>query len=86
MFKSENNYYKIRQVKHFLRELQENIFLEIFNDSDFIQILVLDNQSIIEMNRLTGISRVILFKQPRSNYLVARTVLLEDLFHYKYPF
>ena len=86
MFKSDNNYYKIRQVKQFLRQLQENIFLEIFNDSDFIQILALENQSIIEMDRLTGIPRVTLFKQPRSNYLVARIVLLEDLFHYRYPF
>ncbi len=86
MFKSDNNYYKISQVKQFLRQLQENIFLEIFNDSDFIQILALDNQSIIEMDRLTGIPRVTLFKQPRSNYLVARIVLLEDLFHYGYPF
>ena len=38
------------------------------------------------MDRLTGIPRVTLFKQPRSNYLVARIVLLDDLFHYKYPF
>jgi len=86
MFKSDNNYYKIGQVKQFLRQLQENIFLEIFNDSDFIQILALENQSIIEMDRLTGIPRVSLFKQTRSNYLVARIVLLEDLFHYRYPF
>lgn len=86
MFKSDNNYYKIGQVKQFLRQLQENIFLEIFNDSDFIQILALENQSIIEMDRLTGIPRVTLFKQTRSNYLVARIVLLEDLFHYRYPF
>ena len=86
MFKSDNNYYKIRQVKQFLRQLQENIFLEIFNDSDFIQILALENQSIIEMDRLTGIPRITLFKQPRSNYLVARIVLLEDLFNYRYPF
>ena len=38
------------------------------------------------MDRLTGIPRVTLFKQPRSNYLVARIVLLKDLFHYGYPF
>ena len=86
MFKSDNNYYKIRQVKQFLRQLQENIFLEVFNDSDFIQILALENQSIIEMDKLTSIPRVTLFKQQRSNYLVARIVLLEDLFHYSYPF
>lgn len=73
-------------VKEFLRQLQENIFLEIFDDSDFIQTLALENLPIIEMDSLTGIPRVTLFKQPRSNYLVPRIVLLEDLFHYKYPF
>jgi hypothetical protein len=70
MFKSENDQYKIRQVKQFLLQLQENIFLEIFNDSDFIRILALENQSKIEIDRLTGIARVTLFKQPRSNYSV----------------
>jgi len=86
MFKSDNNYYKISQVKKFLRQLQENIFLEIFNDSDFVQILALNNQSVIQMDRLTGIPRVTLFKQPRSKYLLARVVMMDDLFYYLYPF
>ena len=38
------------------------------------------------MDRLTGIPRVTLFKETRSNYLVARIVLLEDLVHYRSPF
>ena len=38
------------------------------------------------MDRLTSILRVTFFEQPKSNYLVARLVLLEDLFHYKYFF
>ena len=40
----------------------------------------------MEMDRLTGIARVTLFKQSRYNYLVARIILLEDLFHYRYCF
>ena len=35
---------------------------------------------------MTGIPRVTLFKQPRFNYLVAKIVLLDDLFHYRYSF
>lgn len=38
------------------------------------------------MYRLIGIRLVTLLKQPRSNYLVARIVLLEDLFHSRSPF
>jgi hypothetical protein len=38
------------------------------------------------MDKLTGIPRITFFKQPRSNYLVARIVLLEELFHYPYSF
>lgn len=41
MFKSNNNYYKITQVKQFLQQLQENIFLKIFDYSDLTQILTL---------------------------------------------
>ena len=57
MFKSDNNYYKISPVKQFLLQLQENIFLEISNNSALIQIIALENQLIIEMDRLTGIPR-----------------------------
>lgn len=38
------------------------------------------------MDRLAGIYRVTVFKQPGSNYLLARVVLIDDLFHYQYPF
>jgi hypothetical protein len=86
MFKSDNNFYKVSQVKGFLRQLQQNIFLEIFNDSDFIQTLAFQHESIVEMDSLTGIPRVTLFKQPGSKYLLARVVLMDNLFHYQYPF
>ena len=86
IFKSANNFYKIDQVKKFLRQLQQNIFVEIFNDSDSMKILTFEHQSIVEMDRLTGIHRVTVFKQPGSKYLLARVVLMDDLFHYQYPF
>ncbi len=69
-----------------LQQLQQNIFVEIFNDSDSMQILTFQHQTIIEMDQLAGIHRVTVFKQPGSNYLLARVVLMDDLFHYQYPF
>jgi hypothetical protein len=51
-----------------------------------MQILTFQHQTIIEMDRLAGIHRVTVFKQPGSNYLLARVVLMDDLFHYQYPF
>ena len=39
IFKSTNNFYKTNQVKKFLQQLQRNIFIEVFNDSDFMKIL-----------------------------------------------
>lgn len=84
--KSNNNFYKTNQVKEFLRQLQQNIVVEIFNDSDSIQILTFQHQTIIETDQLAGINRVTIFKQPGSNYLLARVVLMDALFHYQYPF
>ena len=51
-----------------------------------MQILTFQHQTIIEMDQLTGIHCVTVFKQPGSNYLLARVVLMNDLFHYQYPF
>ena len=79
-----------REDSYFMGSLKEgdwrNIFVEIFNDSDSMQILTSQHQTIIEMDQLAGIHRVTLFKQPGSNYLLARVVLMDDLFHYQYPF
>ena len=86
LFNSSNNFYKIDQVKKFLRELQQNIFVEIFNDSHYIQTIASQHQTIVEMDSLTGIHRVTIFKQPRSKYLLARVVMMDDLFYYLYPF
>ena len=86
MFKSDNDFYKISQVKQFLLQSQRNIFLEIFDDSDFIQTLNLPNKTTIEMDNLSAISRVTFFKQPSYNYLMTRIVLIDELFHYKFPF
>jgi hypothetical protein len=79
LFNSSNNFYKIDQVKKFLRQLQQNIFVEIFNDSHYMQ-------NIVEMDSLAGIHRVTIFKQPGSKYLLARVVMMDDLFYYLYPF
>ena len=38
------------------------------------------------MDSLAGIHRVTVFKQPRSKYLLARVVMMDDLFYYLYPF
>ena len=35
IFKSSNNFYKTNQVKKFLQQFQQNIFVEIFNDSNY---------------------------------------------------
>ena len=78
--------YKVKQVKNFLRQLQQNIFVEIFNDSHYIQTIASQHQTIVEMDSLTGIHRVTIFKQPRSKYLLARVVMMDDLFYYLYPF
>lgn len=86
IFKSTNNFYKTNQVKKFLQQLQRNIFVEIFNDFDSMQILTFQHQTIIEMDQLAEIHRVTVFKQPGSNYLLARVVLMDDLFHCQYPF
>jgi len=51
-----------------------------------MQILTFQHQPIVEMDRLAGIHRVTVFKQPGSKYLLARVVLIDDLFHYQYPF
>lgn len=51
-----------------------------------MQILTFEHQPIIEMDRLVGIHRVTVFKQLGSNCLFARVVLMDDLFHYQYPF
>jgi len=51
-----------------------------------MQILTFEHQPIIEIDRLAGIHHVTVFKQPGSKYLLARVVLMDDLFHYQYPF
>jgi len=86
LFNSSNNFYKIDQVKKFLRQLQQNTFVEIFNDSYYMQTLASHHQNIVEMDRLAGIHRVTIFKQPGSKYLLARVVMMDDLFYYLYPF
>ena len=51
-----------------------------------MRILASQHQTIVEMDSLTGIHRVTIFKQPGSKYLFARVVMMDDLFYYLYPF
>ena len=76
--------YKVKQVKNFLRQLQQNIFVEIFNDSHYMQTLASKHQTIVEMDSLAGIRRVTIFKPSESKYLLARVVRMDDLFYYLY--
>ena len=76
----------IEQVKHFLRQLQQNIFVENFNDSHYMQTLASKHQTIVEMDSLAGIHRVTIFKPSESKYLLARVVMMDNLFSYFYPF
>ena len=83
LFKSSDNSYKVKQVKKFLRQLQQNVFVETFNDSKYMHS---QHQTIVEMDSLAGIHRVTIFKPPASKYLLARVVMIDDLFYYLYPF
>jgi hypothetical protein len=51
-----------------------------------MQILTFQHQTIIEIDQFAGIHRVTVFKQPGSNYLLARVGLMDALLHYQYPF
>ena len=51
-----------------------------------MQTLASQHQTIVEMDSLAGIHRVTIFKQPGSKYLLARVVMMYDLFYYLYPF
>ena len=51
-----------------------------------MQTLASQNQTIVEMDSLAGIHRVTIFKPPESKYLLARVVMMDDLFYYLYPF
>ena len=51
-----------------------------------MQTLASKHQTIVEMDSLAGIHRVTLFKPSESKYLLARVVMMDDLFYYTYPF
>ena len=51
-----------------------------------MQTLVSKHQTIIELDSMAGIHRVTIFKPSESKYLLARVVMIDDLFYYLYPF
>jgi hypothetical protein len=66
------NYYKLKKVKLFFEELQNGTFLTSFSNTKF--------------QRLVGVPKVNIFKSKKFKWWVAEIWLVEDLFHYKYPF
>lgn len=85
-FTKELNY----EIQQFENNINYRVLIfrvkDFSDECDSMQILTFEHQPIIKMDRLAGIYRVPVFKQPGSNYLLARAVLMDNLFHYQYPF
>ena len=64
--------YKLKKVRLFFEELQNGTFLISFSNTKF--------------QRLVGIPKVNLIKSKKLKCWMATIWLVEDLFHYKYPF
>ena len=66
------NRYRLKKIKEFFQQLQSGLHVASFTDSRF-QSLVLIPQVQFE-------------KCPKQKFLIGKIWLVEDLFHYKYPF
>lgn len=84
IFNSNDKKYKNTMIKQYLQELQQNIFVEVFNDSYSMKTLIFQSQT--KSDRLSGIFRITFYTQSGSNYLLARVIMMDSLFHYQYPF
>lgn len=71
-YNSQDEYYKIQKTREFLRYLQQNVFVSCFTDQYF--------KSFVTIPKLE------LYKCKKSKSWVTRILLLEELFHYQYPF
>jgi hypothetical protein len=67
-----SNHYQLDKIKIFFYELQSGAFLTSFTDVSF--------------QSLATIPQVRLEKCPRRKFWIVRVWLVNDLFHYKYPF
>ena len=66
------SYYKLKKARLFFEELQNGTFLTSFSNTKF--------------QRLVGIPKVSLLKSKKLKCWMAKIWLVEDLFHYRYPF
>ena len=66
------NYYKLKKARLFFEELQNRTFLMSFSNTKF--------------QRLVSIPKVKIFKSKKLKCWMATIWLVQDLFHYKYPF
>ena len=66
------NYYKLKKVRLFFEELQNGTFITSFSHTEF--------------QRLVVIPKVKIIKSKKLKCWMATIWLVEDLFHYKYPF
>jgi len=69
---SSTNRYQLQKTKSFLQQLQTGVLITSITDTTF--------QSLI------AIPRVTFEKSPKQKYLIGNVWLVDDLFHYEYPF
>ena len=69
---SSTNRYQLQKTKSFLQQLQTGVLITSFTDTTF--------QSLI------AIPRVTFERSPKQKYLIGNVWLVDDLFHYEYPF
>lgn len=71
-YNSQDEYYKMQKTRDFLRDLQQNLFIICFTEDYF--------------KSLVTIPKLELYKCKKSKCWLTRVLLLEELFHYQYPF
>ena len=69
---SSTNRYQLQKTKSFIQQLQTGVLITSFTDTTF--------QSLI------AIPRVTFERSPKQKYLIGNVWLVDDLFHYEYPF
>ncbi len=71
-YNSQDEYYKMQKTREFIRDLQQNLFVNCFTDYYFKSFVI--------------IPKLELYKCKKSKCWVTRILLLEELFDYQYPF
>lgn len=78
--------YRVQRIKPFLLNVQFSTFLEVFNDSPFIQGVGLQDRSFHATDSISAVHRVTIYKPLGSNFVHARLVILNSIIEYDYPF